>query len=181
VYGTTFTKEETAIPNVSLTVNPNSFTDSDIVTFVPDVVAGSVVTFTATLADLVPDSTYYINDDGTVIVNIPREWIIDPATTIVSNVGFQTPVVQQFSDGSSQISAQLLPGNTIVGTSDAESIVFTATAPSSENTKLYIMHILADGTVHADDPDAGDYDIAMGPIAETVLQVCGTAPIDPCP
>jgi len=181
VYGTTFTKEATAIPNVSLTVNPNSFTDSDIMTFVPDVISGSVVTFTATLADLVPDATYYINDDARVIVNIPRDWIIDPATTIVSRVGFQLPIIQLFADGSSQISAQLLPGNIIEGTIDAESIVFTATAPSGTDTKLYIMHILADGTVHADDPDAGVYDIAMGPIGETVLQVCGTAPTTPCP
>jgi len=165
-YGTSMSNGYTAIPNVYLSVNEGSTSGADILTFIDQIDPGELVTFKTVIADMTPFNTYQINDDTKLIINIPRDWTFG---SIVSSNGFDTPVYQVFPDGSSQITGELSSGNPITGNNDAETIVFTAIAPTDLNTKLYVMHILAAGTATG---DGGTH--AVGPIAETVLQVCGT-------
>ncbi len=55
---------------------------------------------------------------------------------------------------------------------EAKKIKFYATAPADvTNAKMYVMYILADGTATGDSPSGV---FTVGPIAETVLQVCPT-------
>jgi len=165
-YGSSMSKGFTAIPNIYLSVNEGSTSDADIITFIDQINPGQLVTFKSVIADMTSTTDYQINDDTRVIINIPRDW---SAPSIVSSDGFDTPIVQVFPDGSSQIIAQLSSGNHITGNNDAETVVFTSTAPTNLNTKLYVMYILADGTATGQGATH-----AVGPIAETVLQVCGT-------
>ena len=63
------------------------------------------------------------------------------------------------------------------GIDDARTIQFDATAPSVSSAKMYIMYILADGTATGL-PAFGPGNYALGPLSESVLQVC---PSSGCP
>ncbi len=159
--------EDVAIPNVYLSRNPGSTIDSDIMGELRDIAMGSTVTLNATIADMTTSTTYKINAGTKLIINIPVDWTLD---SIVSNVGFDDPVdTQTFPDGSSQITGTLT--NDIDGNNDAKTIVFKVTAPVFEKAKLYVMSILAYGT----STGGGGSDFSVGPISETVLQICPAA------
>ena len=104
-----------------------------------------------------------------MIINIPKDWGYTIGSGILSSAGFTITSEQQFSDGSTQIIGQLTSG--IDERNDARIIKFKATAPAVASTKMYVMHILADGTATGDSPSGV---FTVGPIAESVLQVCPT-------
>ncbi len=167
-YATTVWHDFAAVPNVYLSRNPGSTIDSDIMGELRNIAMGSTITLNATIADMTVNTNYKINAGTKLIINIPADWTLD---SIVSNVGFDDPVdTQTFPDGSSQITGTLT--NDIDGNNDAKTIVFKVTAPVFEEARLYVMHILADGTSTGKSTPS---DLTAGPISETVLQICPAA------
>jgi len=168
-YGTTMFSSDVALPSVFLARNPNSVNHADIMGELRAITEGTLVTFNATLADMSDDSIYGINSGSRLIINIPRDWTFNGPICPTCHNGFNTPTVVTFPDGSTQIVGEL---NTSIDThSEAKTIQFSATAPSILKAKMYVMHILADGTSTGNSDD----DFTIGPIAETVLQVCPTS------
>jgi len=166
-YGTTMHVEDVAIPNVYLSRTAGSTSDSNIMGELRNIAMGSTITLNAVIADMTTNS-YKINAGTKLIINIPAGWTLD---SIESHVGFDFPVGNQtFPNGASQITGTL--SNDIDGDDDAKTIVFKVTAPVFEKAKLYVMRILADGTATG---SGGTSDFTVGPISETVLQICPAA------
>ena len=123
------------------------------------------VLFNATLADFSQDPTA-IDQTSQLIVNIPKEWEFNGPVTLQSGFGTITSTV--FADNSTQIvgilSADLDNGEAW--------FQFSATAPgnTSGNAKMYIFHVLGNGL-----SSAATNPYLIGPIAETVIQVCPTS------
>ena len=168
-YGSTMHSKDVALPNVFLARNPQSVSSLDILGNMTGIVEGTTVTFNATLADMSSDDTYGINSGTDLIINIPKEWTFG---SVVSYAGFNTPTVVTYPDDSTQIVGDLI--NSIDNHSEAKTITFTATAPSVTSAKMYVMHILANG-IATGDVSGGASVFTVGPIAETVLQVCPTS------
>ncbi len=167
-YMSTMTKEKVAMPNVFLATSPGTANPANIIGEIRGIVEGTSVTFNASIADMEKGSGNKINSDSRLIINIPKDWTY---TGTNSYTGFNTPLSEQtYPDGSTQIIGTLT--SDLSGSGDvARTIQFTATAPNVSDAKMYVMHILADGTAKGD--QSPDYTI--GPIAETVLQVCPTS------
>ena len=161
---TSLTTDFDVLANVYLSTNTNNaVVNSEVRGNRTGITGGSLQTFTIALAELNTDEAS-IQEDSTLIINIPKDWGVP---TVTGNTGFsniQTP--PPFPDGSSQITADLT--NDLA--SGKKTITFTSTAPTPTSTKMYVMHILADGESSSLRP--------IGPISETVLQVCG---ISGCP
>jgi len=170
-YSATMYKDTVAIPNVYLSRTAGSTSSSDIMGELRDITMGSTITLNAVIADMTTSTAYKINAGTKLIINIPADWTLN---SIVSNVGFDPVDTQIFPNGSSQIIGTL--SDDIKGNNDAKTIVFKVTAPVFEKPKLYVMHILADGTATGESTTNGD--LAVGPISETVLQTC---PASGCP
>jgi len=104
-----------------------------------------------------------------LIINIPKDFKF---LGIDSNVGFSIPAGYPvtFPDNSVQIKADL------IGQLDNEEryVQFTAKAPTITNTTMYVMHILGTGA-----SDKAFPKLSIGPLAETVIQVCGS--VSGCP
>ncbi len=166
-YLSTMAEEEVSIPNVFLSTSPGTANLSNLISEIRGITEGTSVTFNATIADMDDDISNKIHEDARLIINVPKDWTY---TGVTSHAGFETPTIQTFPDGSSQIIGKLLAA--LSGDSGiAKTIQFTATAPNVSFAKMYVMYILADG--EADGSLGGDYTI--GPLAETVLQVCPTS------
>ena len=165
-YLTTMNKESVAMPNVYLSKIPGSTNPADILGEIREITEGTTVKFNATIADMDVDTTNVINSGSRLIINIPKDWTYN---AISSHIGFGTPLVQTFPDGSTQIIGSL--SSNLSGGSGAKTIEFTATAPNISTAKMYVMYILADGTASG----SGSSNYAIGPLAETVLQVCPTS------
>jgi len=162
-YVTTFHQKNAAMPNVYLSRDKASVDPNDIQGEIRSIVAGNIVTFNATIADMSVDSTYGIVAGSRLIINIPKEW---NSPTLVDSTGFDVTTLTQFPDGSAQIVGNL----TSALNTGAKTIQFTAIAPIIFKAKMYTMHILADGSATGETtPPEG---LAIGPIAEIVLQVC---------
>jgi hypothetical protein len=170
-YGTTMHTDDVALPNVFLARAPASVASSNVMSELTGIIEGSTVTFNATLADMSSDDDYGINADTSLIINIPKEWTFN---NIVSSTGFNLSPVVTYPDGSTQIVGFLT--SSIDNHSEAKTIQFTATAPSVPKAKMYVMHILANGIATGNvGAGTGIGTFAVGPIAETVLQVCPTS------
>jgi len=168
-YGSTMHSNNVAMPNVFLSKvsSPGTAANSaNMLGNITRITEGSNVVFNATLVDMGDDITYGINAGTKLIINLPRGWTF---SHVASSVGFNLLPVQTFADGSTQIIGELTSG--IDKQSQARIIKFHATAPAVTSTKMYIMHILADGVATGDSPSG---ELTVGPIAETVLQVCPT-------
>jgi hypothetical protein len=165
-YGTTMHTAEVALPNVFLARTPESVASSDIMSDLTGIVEESTVTFNATIADMSSDDEYGISAGTSLIINIPKEWSFGG---VISSNGFNLSPTVTYPDGSTQIVGTLL--SSIDTHSEAKTIQFTATAPSVPKAKMYVMSILANG-VATGNSASGTF--AVGPIAETVLQVCPT-------
>ncbi|MFB5618506.1 MAG: hypothetical protein ACE5RE_02795 [Candidatus Nitrosomaritimum aestuariumsis] len=165
-YGTTMHTSEVALPNVFLARNPESVASSDVMSEVTGIMEGSSVTFNATIADMSSDAVYGIKNGTSLIINIPKEWSFG---SVISSNGFNLSPAVTYPDGSTQIVGTLL--SSIDTHSEAKTIQFTATAPSVPKAKMYVMSILANGVATG---NSGSGTFAVGPIAETVLQVCPT-------
>jgi len=171
-YGSTFHSKETAMPNVFLSetnVQVDAADNDKILGNLTKITEGTEVIFNAVLVDM-SGPTYGINAGTKLIINIPRGWIYNIGTGILDSTGFTIISEQQYPDGSTQIVGQLDSGINV--RTDARIIQFKATAPDVIGAKMYVMHILADGTATGDSPSGV---FTVGPIAETVLQVCPTS------
>jgi len=131
-----------------------------------EVMPGEIRNYNVTLAELTNDSEH-IEVGAQLIINIPKDFEF---LGVVSNTGFTVPPPTIFPDGSTQIVG------TLTGILDDGSryIEFSAKAPSEGTTKMYVMHILGTGSTDKSGPK-----LAIGPVAETVIQVCGV--LDGCP
>jgi len=168
-YLTTMNKESVAMPNVYISTVPGSTNPADILGEITGITEGTTVTFNATIADMDVDTTNVINSGSRLIINIPKDWTFNGPICLTCHNGFDTPLVQTFPDGSTQIIGSL--SSNLSGGSGAKTIQFTATAPNISTAKMYVMYILADGTATG----TGGSNYAIGPLAETVLQVCPTS------
>ncbi len=168
-YGSTMHGNNVAMPNVFLSKVSSSGTaanSANMIGNITRITEGSTVVFNATLVDMGDSITYGINAGTKLIINLPKEWTF---SHVASSIGFNLLPVQTFVDGSTQIVGELT--SDIDTQSQARIIQFHATAPAVTNTKMYVMHILADGTATGDSQSGV---LTVGPIAETVLQVCPT-------
>jgi len=169
-YGSTMHSKNVAMPNVFLSKvsSPGTAANSaNMLGNITRITEGSTVVFNATLVDMGNDITYGINAGTKLIINLPKEWTF---SHVASSVGFNMLPVQTFADGSTQIVGELTLD--IDQQSQARIIKFYATAPAAAtNAKMYVMYILADG-IATGDSLSGLF--TVGPIAETVLQVCPT-------
>ena len=166
-YGSTMHSSNVAMPNVFLTRDVQSINSTDIMSELRGIQEGTTVKFNATIADMSSESDYGILANTDLIINIPKEWTFN---SIVSHVGFDVPTVVTYPDGSTQISGNL--NQSIDDHTEAKTIQFTATAPFVPKTKMYVMHILANGLASG---AGGAGTFTVGPISENVLQVCPTS------
>jgi len=162
-YMTSMNKEFIAMPNVYLSSVPASVNPTHVLSEIRGIVEQTPVTFNATIADMDIQTTWGIKQGSRLIVNIPRDWTYN--LDVVAGTGFNPIIENNFPDGSWQLIGEL-DSDLNAG---ARSFTFTATPPDISKAKLYVMHILADGTATGDSPPE---DFSIGPIAETVLQVC---------
>ena len=167
-YGTAFQQQGSnnfPIVNVYLTRDENNpLSVPDIHTTELGMISGIPKTFYAVLTDFDSDSSTFIkNINSRLIVNIPKNWVLNSYSS-----DDLTLTVTTNPDGSSQIVGDvtnIIDGEGIEsGTTEAGVIEFNVTPPPVTATKMYVMHILADGYT--------DSDFLIGPIAEVVLQVC---------
>ncbi len=167
-YMSTMAEEKVAMPNVFLSTTTGTTNSANIIGNMTRITEGTSVKFNATIADMDTSSGNEINSGSRLIINIPKDWTY---VGINSYVGFNNfPSEQIYPDGSTQIIGTLtsdLSGSAGV----ARTIQFTAIAPDVTSTKMYVMYILADGTATGE--SSNNYTI--GPLAETVLQVCDTS------
>jgi len=172
-FGTAFQQQGSnnfPIVNVYLTRDENNpLNVLDIHTTELGMISGTAKTFYAVLADFDSDkSTFIKHTDSRLIVNIPNDWTLNSYSSDDLTLSVTTN-----SDGSSQIVGvvnNVIDGEGIeFGTTEAGIIEFNITPPTVTDTKMYVMHILADGYT--------DSNFLIGPIAEVVLQVC---PIGGC-
>jgi len=162
-YQSTMYLEKTSIVNVYLSNSTTSRTS--IIGYVNDIAVNSTNTFIAVLADMDTDATTTVNIGARLIINIPREWNFtgfneDPIPGFVD-----PPSVTVHSDGSTQIIAttDVVLGD---GVNDALGISFDVKAPDVTFPRLYVMYILADGTVTVNGEAK-----TIGPLNEVVLNV----------
>ena len=159
-YGTSMDNGGSALANVYLTDVPRSTAPANILTNVTGIPPGTPIKLNATLADFDTGSSKEIDEDSRLIINIPRGWT---SPTVLNAPAFTILPIQTYSDGSSQIVGVL--DNELTGSGGiAETIEFQITSPVVTSTQLYVMYVLADGT-------ADDGNMALGPLAEIILQV----------
>jgi hypothetical protein len=122
------------------------------------------ITLNVTLADLDTAGTTVINDGAKLIINVPRGFT---DVQVVDSTGFDTganePQILLYGDGTTQIIATV-NGNLGDVSQEARILSFTATTPIVEGTKIYIMHVHADGETSAG--------WSVGPSGQIALQVC---------
>ncbi|MFQ5497292.1 MAG: hypothetical protein ACE5DU_05335 [Nitrosopumilus sp.] len=155
-YGTSFDNNGRSLANVFLSKDVDSINYNDVLSNKTGIASGSTITFNATLADF-ETGGHFIDDASRLIINIPKGWTVDEPS-VFSN-GFTTSY-QTFSDTSSQIIG-VLNSDLVSG---GMTIQFDATAPTVTNEQMYVMYLLADGTI-----DNGAFSI--GPLQESILQV----------
>jgi len=123
---------------------------------------GQLVVVNATLADLDSSTNTQIDSNTKLVIDIPKDF---SDVHIRSATGFSScTTATQFSDGSWQISCPLSSALTGASGQASRTIKFEMYAPTVDETKLYVLYLLADGT-----SDTGAF--TVGPVSETVLQV----------
>ncbi|MDH3677008.1 MAG: hypothetical protein OEQ12_01755, partial [Nitrosopumilus sp.] len=145
--------------------NSTNINDRDnFVSHFNDITENSTETFDIVLADLDEESDTVINTGAKLIINIPREWNF---TQLNNYAGFvDPPTVTVHSDKSTQI-VGVTNAPIGDGVNDARKISFDAKAPDVKIQRLYIMYVLADGTVTN---TSGELK-TIGPLNEMVLNV----------
>jgi hypothetical protein len=121
-----------------------------------NVQSGQNVTAIATIHNYVSGTT--VDAGANLIIDIPRSFKNVQIDSKSSGFGLCSPVT--FSDGSTQIKCPLT--STLSGT--PQSIQFTMTAPVVTYPKLYVMHVLGDGTSESNT-------FTVGPVSENVIVV----------
>lgn len=161
-YATSYNEGSTTLPNVFLTDVPGSTNSANILSSLNGIPSGSIVKLNATLTDFDTNTSRVIQGtDSRLIINVPKGWT-NPS--VINAPGFTMDPIATFADGSSQIVGVL--NSDIASPADTQTIEFQATAPTVTSTQLYVMYILSDGI-----SNSGNGDVAVGPLAEVVLQV----------
>ncbi len=163
-YGSSMDDGDSSIANVFLSSVKDLIAPANIMTNMTGILSQTPTTFYATIADFETSTKYEIEKDSRLIINVPRGWTgvtypLDPDFTI-SDTTFlgQTQII-------GVLTADLASGG--------KSLEFTATAPCVQTTtKMYVMYLLADGTVSEDDTPH----MALGPLSEVILQVVPNGP-----
>jgi hypothetical protein len=122
---------------------------------------GATIKVNATIADLDSSASTQIDSGTKLVIDVPKDF---SNVDVTSSTGFGSCDPQLFTDGSWQISCALTSALTGAAGSAAKTIQFTMDAPTVDQSKLYVLYILADGTA-----DSGAF--TVGPVAETVIQV----------
>jgi len=148
-----------ALVNVYFSDPGGSRANADIQGSILGIMSGETRQFNVTMTDF-DGGPEGIAAGSQLIINVPKDFTLigDP-----TGFGFTIPLpIVPFPDGSSQI----------VGTLDAtlndgaKHIEFTLQAPTIASTKMYVFHILGTGSTTPTPL------FAIGPLAETVVQVC---------
>jgi len=159
-YGSSFdnTGGGRSIANVYLSDQVDSVDKNDIISNKTGITSGTPTNFNVVLADLESGSLHWIDDTSRLIINIPKGWVVNQPS--IDGHGDFTTSYKEFGDTSSQIvgelNADILAGGTTIS--------FDATAPSVTTTQMYVMYLLADGSI-----DGNAFEI--GPLQEAILQV----------
>ncbi|MGH9992052.1 MAG: hypothetical protein ACREBU_08605, partial [Nitrososphaera sp.] len=161
-YAVGMDKDDQPLVNVYMTNTTNAsqaINNDRMLGHMINITSGSYVKFNVTIADLDSTGTTYIKSGSNLTINIPQGF---SKVNVTSNTGFSAPVIRQFYDGSTQITAAL---NEHVGNipTEAKIIEFEAFAPSVTSKKIYIMYLLGDGETQNN--------FSIGPTGEIVLQV----------
>jgi uncharacterized protein YjfI (DUF2170 family) len=152
------------IVNVYLSNSTNINDRNQFFSHQNDIIENSTNTFNVVFADMDDDPLTVINSGAKLIINIPREWTFDKLNNFV---GFlNPPTVTPHSDGSTQI-VGITSKDIGDGVDNALRISFDAIAPDVKVERLYIMYVLADGTV----TNASNELKTIGPLNEIVLNV----------
>ena len=169
-YAASIFKDNIAMPNVFLSKVNNQATSAlsgNILGNITAITEGTEVTFNAVIVDMSDTEDNGINVNSKLIINIPKDWTYNIGSGIVSSTNINIIKEQAYPDGSTQIVGKI--DSHIDERDEARIIEFKATAPAVSSTKMYIMHILGEGTVTG----VGVVP-SMDPLAEIVLQVCPT-------
>jgi len=169
-YETSMKKTDEVIANVYFSNPGGSTNNADIQGVVMGIQSSATTQFNVTMAEFTTGSEA-IAQFSNLIINIPKEWTYGWDAT---GTGFTIIDETVFPDDSTQIVGSL-NSNLSNG---ARYIEFSVTAPpnTGSNAKMYVFHILGSG-VTTTSPI-----YSIGPIAETVVQVCPTSGGPPgCP
>jgi hypothetical protein len=159
-YQTTMYDGSDALGSVYLSNVVDSRNNADIQSSRIGIAPGSNQTFNIVFADLDTSSSTFIKSGGKLVINVPKGWT---NVTILNNYGFAaSPTLITHGDGSHQITAQL-SSNLGSASNQADTIQFSATAPSITTDQMYVMYVLAEGETNNN--------FAIGPLSEIVLQV----------
>jgi hypothetical protein len=117
------------------------------------------ITVRASVANYVAGST--VDAGARLIIDLPRNFVVSGWT---QPAGFNacSPVV--YSDGSTQINCSLTSALNGNSPNDVRTIEFTMTPPPHTKTKLYVLHVLGDGTSEGNT-------FTVGPVSENVIVV----------
>ncbi|WP_415280583.1 hypothetical protein [Candidatus Nitrososphaera sp. FF02] len=149
VYLTDTTTESTALQDSHIFAHKNSLPSN------------TQVTLQVAVADLDTSSGTYLKSGGKLIINIPKGFA---DVALDSYTGFSgTPTLMSYSDTSTQIVATLASDLGDVSAKEARVLSFTATAPTVPASRIFIMHLLADGET--------DTNFSVGAFAQIPLQV----------
>jgi len=157
-----YSNDNTAIVNVFM--NSTAATGG-LAQFVKSAITTSTtVTFDITISNT--SSSGVINDDSSLLINVPPGWTAITNTATGTRVGLTVQTHKTFADGSTQIPVEL---DSAMGL-ETRSFQFQAQAPSVSTTALYILTLTAQGTA------TGTPAVIVGPLSEAVLQVCPKTP-----
>lgn len=159
-YQSTMSSDPTSIVNVYLSDMIDSRSSTQIQSVRTGIIPNSVQTFNIVLSDMDLSGTTTINSGAKLIINVPKGWT---EVSVISDTGFVgTPSVTQFGDNSNQI-VGITSGMLGDGTTDSNTITFSARAPNIASDRLYVMYVLAQGIT--------SNGFSIGPLAEIVLEV----------
>jgi hypothetical protein len=161
-YQTTMYDGADSIGTIYLSNAVDSRTNSDMKITRTGIAPDSTQTFNIVFADLDTDSSTFIKSGGKLVINVPKDWT---NVSILNNYGFVTspaPTLLTHGDGSHQIIATLAT-NLGSASNSADTIQFSAKAPSVTTDQMYVMYLLGEGESNTN--------FSIGPLAEVVLQV----------
>jgi len=162
-YASSMNNDEDVFANIFLGNGGTDTSNTNLNSTRTGIISGSNTTFDIWLADFNSDASSIIKANTKLIINIPRDWVIQ-GTPI--DYGDWTITVNTFPDTSSQIVGTLLSDIS----SGGKRITFTAKAPVVSEAKMYVFHSLANGLT-ADSPNP----FTVSPLTEIVVQVCKTS------
>jgi hypothetical protein len=146
-----------AMANIFLSNTPNpsnAYQDANILTHINGIASGSIMTYNVTVVDFDTANSQYIKSGTKLIVNVPNGFT---EVTVTSSTGFSSPSTTTYSDGSTQIVADLSANVGDISGTEAIVLSFTAKAPIVASEKIYLMYTLLDGETNPGDFSAGAF------------------------